>query len=130
MEHTWHIPSVEFHKQETWNHVCTCKMPWNMRGICIMSVTYSTQVGRGVIDTYVLFSNSNNLTADVDLVEIILLEPHLDSLLMPCFSHCLQKYSAYHSLFTMCIFIFSIGPSKVRQPSYSEHQSPKPLNYR
>ena len=63
---------------------------------------------------YVLFSNSliasNNLTADVDLGEIILLEPHLDSLLMPCFSHCLQKYSVYHSLLTMCVFIFSTGP--------------------
>ena len=45
------------------------------------------------------------------LGEIILHEPHLDSLLMPCFSHCLQKYSVYHSLFTMCVFIFSTGPS-------------------
>ena len=33
-------------------------MPWNMRGIRIMSATtYSTQVGRGVIAMCVLFSN-------------------------------------------------------------------------
>ena len=88
-----------------------------MRGIRIMSATYSTQVGRGVIAMCVLFSNSNNLTADVDLGEIILLEPHLNSLLMPCFSHCLQKYSVYYSLFTMCVFIFSTGPSKVAAKS-------------
>ena len=87
-----------------------------MRGIRIMSATYNTQVGRGVIATCVLWSNSNNLTTDVDLGEIIL-EPHLDSLLMPYFSHCLQKYSVYHSLFTMCVFIFSTGPAKVAAKS-------------
>ena len=47
----------------------------------------------------------------IKLGETMLHEPHLDSLLMPCFSHCLQKYSVYHSLFTMCVFIFSTGPS-------------------
>ena len=115
MEHAWHIPSLAFHTRGTRNHACTSKMPWNMRGIRIMSATYSTQVERGVIATCVLFSNSIIAIiwphADVDLGEIILHEPHLDSLLMLCFSHCLQKYSVYHSLFTMCVFIFSIGPS-------------------
>ena len=70
-------------------------------------------------------ANSNHLTADVDLGEIILLEPHIDSLLMPCFSHCLQKYSVYHSLFTMCVFIFTTGPGgsqvtvNINHPSHS-----------
>ena len=123
MEHAWYIPSVAFHMRGTWNHACPCKMPWNMHGIRIMSVTYSTQVGHGVIAACVLFSNSN------DLGEIILLEPHLDSLLMPCFSHCLQKYSVYHSLFTMCV-LYSLQVLQSWQPSHSEHQSPKPLNYR
>ena len=120
MEHAWHIPSVAFYMQGTWNHACTYKMPWNMRGIRIMSATYSAQVGRGVISTCMCvtkFSNSNNLTTDVDLSEIVLLEPHLDSLLMPCFGQCLQKYSVYHSLFKMCVFIFSTGPSKVAAKS-------------
>ena len=58
-------------------------MPWNMRGIHIMSATYSTQVEHGVIATCVLFSNSIIAIilphADVDLGEIILHEPHLDS---------------------------------------------------
>ena len=90
--------------------VPTSKMPWNMRGMRIMSATYSTQVERGVIATCVLFSNSI-IAIIYRRCEIILHEPHLDSLLMPCFCHCLQKYSVYHSLYTMCVFIFSIGPS-------------------
>ena len=49
----------------------------------------------------------------LNLGKTILLEPNLDSLLMPSFSHCLQKYLVYHSLFTMRVFIFSTGPSKV-----------------
>ena len=92
-----------------------------MRGIRIMSATYGTQVGHGVITMCVLFSNSVIAIILPQMLiyigEIILLEPHLDSLLMPYFSHCLQKYSVYHSLFTMCVFIFSTGPSKVAAKS-------------
>ena len=49
----------------------------------------------------------NNFTAYVALGKTILLEPNLDSLLMPCFSHCLQKYSVYHSLriYDVCFYI-------------------------
>ena len=43
---------------ESYVHDRASKMPWNMRGIHIMSATYSTQVEYGVIATCVLFSNS------------------------------------------------------------------------
>ena len=42
----------------------------------------------------------------LNLGKTILLEPNLDSLLMPSFSHCLQKYSVYHSL--RCVFLYSL----------------------
>ena len=95
---------------------------------------HSTQVGRGISYTCVLI-NSNNLTAltaYVHLFETILLEPHLDSLLVPCFSHCLQKYLVYHSLiiYDVCFYtLYGSFKDMKGQVTANEHQSPKPLNY-